>query len=321
MVSVLLTVAAALALDRLLGEPRRYHPLVGWSHWVVMVERWCNRDCRWSGVLAWLLVITPPCAGLVGLLALSQWFDNRYQPALGLSSCLSVLCLYLAVGWQSLRQHGGLVAEALSADIESARAAVSRIVSRDCAQLDRAAVVRATLESLLENGADAIFAPLFWFIVAGPEAALVYRLANTLDAMWGYRTARFANFGWFSARVDDGLNFLPARLTAYSYALLGQTRDALQCWRQQASACISPNAGPVMCAGAGGLAVLLGGRAMYHGQWRDKPVMGCGVEPVAGDIARALTLIDRSVYLWLAVLLMMTSLWQLAGLILLTGSS
>jgi adenosylcobinamide-phosphate synthase len=308
MMTVMLTVAAALGLDRLLGEPRRYHPLIGWSHWVVMVERWCNHGSRWQGVLAWLLVIAPPLAALFALLILSQWFDRQYQLSWGLSHCLAALCLYLAVGWQSLRQHGLLVAKALGADIESARAAVSRIVSRDCAQMDRAAVIRAVLESLLENGADAIFAPLFWFIVAGPEGALVYRLANTLDAMWGYRTARFANFGWFSARVDDGLNFIPARLTAYSYALLGKTRAALQCWRQQAPACISPNAGPVMCAGAGSLAVLLGGRAMYHGQWRDKPVMGCGAEPVASDIDRAIALIDRTVYLWLACLLLVTSL-------------
>ena len=99
-------------------------------------------------------------------------------------------------------------------------------------------IARAAVESALENGSDAIFVPLFWLVVAGAPGVVLYRLANTLDAMWGYRNARFTGFGWAAARIDDVLNWMPARLTAMSYALLGQTvghtADALRCWRGQA---------------------------------------------------------------------------------------
>jgi hypothetical protein len=106
------------------------------------------------------------------------------------------------------------------------------------------------------------------------------------------------------ARLDDGLNWLPARLTALTYALLGRTRSALNCWRTQAPGWDSPNAGPVMAAGAGSLGVLLGGAAIYHGHEEIRPPLGDGPPPMAADLGRAITLIRRSVLLWLAVFLM-----------------
>jgi adenosylcobinamide-phosphate synthase len=131
---------------------------------------------------------------------------------------------------------------------------------------------------------------------------LLFRLANTLDAMWGYRTPRFVAFGWAAARIDDVLGYLPARLTALSYALIGHTRTALACWRVQAPAWDSPNAGPVMASGAGALGLRLGGPAICEGVREERPVLGCGSDPDATSIHRALRLVRSAYLMWIALL-------------------
>ncbi|MCY1431441.1 Cobalamin biosynthesis protein CobD [compost metagenome] len=141
--------------------------------------------------------------------------------------------------------------------------------------------------------------------MAGAPGVVLYRLSNTLDAMWGYRNARFERFGWAAAKIDDVLNFIPARLVALTYALLGRTRQALRCWREQAPQWDSPNAGPVMAAGAGALGVALGGAARYHGEVHERPQLGTGEPPRAADIWRALALVRQGVLLWLAVILLL----------------
>ncbi|MNN69386.1 cobalamin biosynthesis protein [compost metagenome] len=132
---------------------------------------------------------------------------------------------------------------------------------------------------------------------------MLYRRSNTLDAMWGYRNARFERFGWAAARIDDVLNYIPARLVALTYALLGKTALALRCWRRQAPQWDSPNAGPVMAAGAGALGVALGGPAVYHGELHERPVLGEGPAARAEDIHRAMDLVRQGVLLWLALLI------------------
>ena len=149
-----------------------------------------------------------------------------------------------------------------------------------------------------------MFGTLFWFIVAGGPGAVMFRLANTLDAMWGDRTARLLRFGCAAARIDDALNYLPARLTALSYVLLASTmegkRRAWRCWRAQAPAWSSPNAGPVMSSGAGALGLALGGPASYDGDIEQRPSLGCGQPASAHDIARAWQLVAHTTWLWLA---------------------
>ena len=290
-----LLVGVALLLDRVLGEPRRFHPLVGFGRLAAWLEARLNaggRGHRLHGVAALVLLLAP-------WLALAFWLQ-QYPLA---NLLFSALVLYAAIGLQSLHQHAAPVATALAnGDLETARALTARMVSRDTSALDAEGVSRATVESVLENGNDAVFGALFWFVVAGAAGVLTYRLVNTLDAMWGYKTPRYLSFGWAAARLDDGLNFVPARLTALSYALLGRTRSALACWRAQAPAWDSPNAGPVMASGAGALGVRLGGAAIYHGQIEARPALGQGAAPQGGDIARALRLVRHGVLLWLAVL-------------------
>ena len=288
-----LAALAAVLADRLLGEPRRFHPLVGFGRLASALEFWLNSRLNnrtiAAGLLAWLLAVGP-------WLALACWLRPLAPFA------VDAALLWFALGAQSLREHAEAVARPLRAGrLDEARRRVGWMVSRDTATLDAHGVARAGVESVLENGNDAVFGALFWFALLGGPGALLFRLANTLDAMWGYRTQRFNHFGRCAARFDDALNWLPARLTALTYALLGRTRAALACWRTQATAWDSPNAGPVMAAGAGGLGVQLGGAASYHGQEVIRPPLGMGEPPQADDLDRAVALVRHGLWLWLAV--------------------
>ena len=300
-----LAALAAALLDRLLGEPRRWHPLVGFGRLADAIEARLNRrsrapseatrhqDARLDyplGLVAWLIAVTP-------WVAIALWLRTRTPFA------VDVLLLYFALGARSLADHARAVATPLAAgDLPEARRRVGWMVSRDTASLDGTGVAKAGVESVLENGNDAVFGALFWFAILGGPGALLFRLANTLDAMWGYKNERFLAFGWAAARLDDGFNWPAARLTALTYALLGRTRRALACWRAQAPGWESPNAGPVMAAGAGSLGVALGGAAIYHGREEQRPPLGEGNPPAAADIERAVSLVQRGLGLWLAAL-------------------
>lgn len=291
-----LAALAAVSLDRLLGEPRRWHPLVGFGTLAAALEKRLNRRRIAGGLLGWALAVLPWVGLTFALRPLAPF-------------AVDVALLYFALGAQSLGEHAEAVARPLQAGrLDEARQRVGWMVSRDTTQLDESGVARAGMESVLENGNDAIFGALFWFALLGGPGALLFRLANTLDAMWGYRTERYNLYGRFAARFDDALNWLPARLTALSYALLGRTGQALACWRTQAPTWESPNAGPVMAAGAGSLGVQLGGAAIYHGQREERPPLGSGPPPVAGDLARAIRLIRQSLWLWLAALFILAFL-------------
>lgn len=309
-----LKMAAGLLADRLFGEVRRFHPLVGFGRWAGWMERGCRRlfagsdagTPRLAGVLAWALAVLP----WVGA---ALWLRDAHPQAHWL---VDVGLLYLALGGRSLAEHAQAIAAPLAAgDLGGARARVGWIVSRDTSALDAEGVAKAATESVLENGNDAVFGALFWFLVAGGAGALLFRLANTLDAMWGYRTPRYLRFGWAAARIDDVLNFLPARLTALTYAVLGRTRRALACWRRQAPGWDSPNAGPVMAAGAGALGVRLGGAAIYHGREELRPPLGEGRAPDVASIRGAVALVRHGAWLWLA-----TTVAAAGGIAMLTGA-
>lgn len=289
-----LIISAAVVFDWLLGEPRRFHPLVGFGRLAARVEQrlyggaWLTpKERRARGALALMLLLLP-----IALFA--AWC--AVVPIAG--TIFSAAALYFALGHRSLHDHARAVVCALRDGNEAgARNAAARMVSRDAVTLD---ICASTTESVLENGSDAVFGALFWFAVAGAPGALLYRLANTLDAMWGYRNDRYLHYGWAAARLDDGLNYLPARLTALTYALLGRTRQALICWRVQAPSWDSPNAGPVMAAGAGALNITLGGPARYAGKWHVRSLLGMGKAPEVNDIERALALVRKGVWLWIA---------------------
>jgi adenosylcobinamide-phosphate synthase len=300
--SVALLSVAGVALDALLGEPKRNHPLVAFGQYAERIEQRFNsagRGWRSHGVTAWFIAVVP----LTLLITFLSWL-----PYIGW--LVEVAALYCALGLRSLGEHVEPVAQALRGDdLEEARRRVGYLVSRQTSELDATEVARAATESVLENGSDAVFAAIFWFAVLGAPGVVLYRLSNTLDAMWGYRNERFERFGWAAAKIDDLLNYIPARLVALTYAVLGKTRLALRCWRTQAPKWDSPNAGPVMAAGAGALGVELGGAAIYHGELHQRPQLGEGVPADANSIDRGWQLVQRGVWLWLLILCLGTEFY------------
>ncbi len=303
-----LSILFALGLDKLIGEAERFHPLVGFGNLAKRIEAALNRgtQLKFKGMLAVVLCVFP--LTLLGYI-IGLWVSDDLLANIILSSFI----LYIAIGWRSLTEHATTIYDALNThDLALAREAVSRIVSRDCAELNETEIAVAATESVLENGADAIFAAIFWFLIAGIPGVICYRLTNTLDAMWGYKNQRYKHFGWAAARLDDVLNYFPARLTALSYALTGHTRHALRCWFKQARLWKSPNAGPVMSAGAGAIETSLGGKAVYHGVSHLRPLLGLRLSKTTRasslSIKKACTLINKALLLWLIFLISMTLL-------------
>jgi len=293
MAGALMVIIIALISDHYLGEPRRFHPLLGFGYLADKLERLLNQNLvvtkttsNFLGLLAWLVLIVPWAI-------LLHWL--YLQLSVYGQLALASLVLYLTIARRALFEHATAVARASENSLADAKVALAKIVSRDTAAMEQADVNRAVIESTLENGSDSLIAPLFWFLVGGVAGVVVYRAANTLDAMWGYKNPRFRHFGCFAAKVDDVLNYIPARITALAYCFLGDYRQGRKCWQRQAKHCASPNGGPVMCAGAGAMGLKLGGKAYYHGELQQRTEMGIGLEPVVADIRHCTQLIDRSV--------------------------
>ena len=299
-----LILSFSLLIDQFLGEPRRFHPLVGFGLCANHLEQVLNQgQYRYGRGLISLLILLLP---LIIISVVSLQFVGELW-------WLDVAILYLAIGRKSLMQHSDAIIKPLkSSDLSAASKKLSYIVSRDTKGLDQKAIVTATIESIVENSNDAIFGVIFWYLIAGVPGVICYRLVNTLDAMWGYRNERFNQFGWAAAKLDDVMNWLPARLTVFSFAFFGEIRKVLVTAFAQGALCNSPNAGPVMAAGACSLNVKLGGAAFYQGQLIEKPELGFGDDPKVEDIARAQSLVNKSVIVWLSVIFIISIFSQVS---------
>lgn len=254
----------ALALEWLLGDPPdRWHPVAGFGRLAAWCEARLWRDAHAAGAAAWMAAVGAGMAAAWGLHAVLGWAGDA-------------LLLWAALGWRSLIAY---VRAALDApDLDAARRAVAAIVSRDVDAMTREDANRAALESLAENASDAVVAPLFWFVLLGGLGAAGYRMVNTLDAMWGYRNRRFRRFGGWAARVDDAMNWLPARITAALLMLAGAWRGSCRRdWaslRRQAASHASPNAGWCEAALAWAANVRLGGPVRRGGRIEQRPGYG-----------------------------------------------
>jgi adenosylcobinamide-phosphate synthase len=270
------------AADRVLADPRRWHPVAGFGRAASALERHTYADQRMAGLgHVAVLVGGAVTAGLVG--------ERRG------STLTTAVATWVVLGGTSLDREGAAVDRLLGAgELDRARGRLTHLVGRDTSRLDAAEISRATIESLAENTSDAVVAPLVWGAIAGVPGLLGYRAANTLDAMVGHRSPRYERFGWAAARLDDLLNLPGARLTAALAVLLGPDRaGAVRAWRRDAAGHPSPNAGPVEAAFAGALGLRLGGSNVYGARRESRALLGDGRPPDQHDIARAQRLARR----------------------------
>lgn len=285
----------ALALDLLIGWPgwlyaRIGHPVTWLGALISALERRWNRGGARRALGVALVVVVVGLAAGLGL-ALQAVMPGGW-PGVVLGGVLA----WPLVALRSMHEHVAAVARPLEArDLDGARGAVAMIVGRDVSVLDGAGVARAGLESLAENTSDGIVAPVFWGAVLGLPGIAAYKAINTLDSMVGHRTARYAQFGWASARLDDLVNLIPARLTGALFALAAGRAQAWRCMWRDAGAHRSPNAGWPEAAMAGGLGVRLSGPRIYGDRVTQEPwVNGGAPDPMPGDLRRGLRLYARA---------------------------
>lgn len=267
------------AADRLLGDPRRGHPVAGFGAAAAALERRIWRDDRGAGAAYVVLLVG-------GAVVLGAAAERVRRPAL--HTLVTAVATWTVLGGRSLEREVATIDAQLAARrLAEARVQLTHLVGRATDQLDEPEIARATLESLAENTSDAVVAPLVWGAVAGVPGLLGYRAANTLDAMVGHRSSRHVRFGWAAARLDDVLNLPGSRLAAALTTVIGpDRRGAWRTWRRDARRHPSPNAGPVEAAFAGALGVRLGGRNDYAGRVEHRAIMGDGPPPSRDDLDR-----------------------------------
>lgn len=291
----------AMALDAVMGEPKALwdrvpHPAVLMGRTIDWADKRFNKgeDKRQKGVIALGLLILFWII-IAGVLSSFGWV-------------VQIICAAILLAQKSLVEHVEAVAAGLRQTITRGRKSVAMIVGRDTAEMDEPAVARAAIESAAENFSDGVIAPAFWFLIGGLPGIVFYKLVNTADSMIGHRTPRHEEFGWAAARLDDWLNWVPARLSAI-LILLSHARPDL--WRglpQEARQHRSPNAGWPESAMARVLNVSLSGPRAYHGQMQDFPWVHPSGDRSPGPIQidAACTVLWRA---WAGMVLLAAVIW------------
>jgi adenosylcobinamide-phosphate synthase len=275
--------ALGYGADLAFGDPRRGHPVAGFGAVALALERAVYAPSRRRGVMFTGALVAGAALAGHGLARL-----------LGRRAALALLT-WTALGGRSLRREAAAIAAQLErGDLDGARRSLPALAGRDPAALDAAGIARAVVESVAENTSDAVVGTLVYGAAFGPAGVAAYRAANTLDAMVGHRSPRYARFGWAAARLDDALGWPAARAGAGLTVLCGAA--PARTWRvlrRDGGAHPSPNAGRMEAAFAGALDLRLGGPLAYGGRTEQRPSLGDGRAPLAGDIGRANRLSSR----------------------------
>lgn len=273
----------AYSLDLLIGDPIWFpHPVRAIGRGITALERYLRQTTIPLRLAGAILTIT--IVGLTyGLVWLVCHLAGIFHPYLG--KAIAILLIFMSLSVRSLAQAAKKVYLPLKeGHIGLARRHLSEIVSRETATLNRDSVIRGTVETVAENTVDGIISPLFYAIIGGAPLAWAYKAVNTLDSMVGYKDERYLEFGWFSARLDDVVNFIPARLSGIfiPLAALLTGKDAAKSIRTalaDSRKAASPNAGFPEAAFAGALNIQLGGRNIYRGLVSIRPLIGQPLRP------------------------------------------
>jgi adenosylcobinamide-phosphate synthase len=278
--------ALGYALDAALGDPRRFHPVAGYGKLAAALERRAYADDRVAGLRHVGIAVGVPVA-LAGAAALA----TRRRPVL--RALVTAALTWTVLGGTSLRREARAMSTSLAdGDLAAARRRLPHLAGRDPSTLDSSELARATVESVAENTSDAVVGPLVWGAVAGLPGLVGYRAVNTLDAMVGHRSPRYARFGTAAARADDLANLVPSRLTALMTVAAaptvgGSPARTAWVWLRDGNRHPSPNSGQCEAAMAGALGVRLGGSNVYFGRTEFRPPLGEGPPPSGRDIERA----------------------------------
>ena len=306
--SLTVQILCAIALDLLIGDPRRL------PHPVIFIARLARRleaitrarfsSERTAGIVTALATIFATAITAFSVLEIASLVHPLFGDLLG------ILLLSTTLAAKSLADHALAIARPLAAgDLASARTAVGMIVSRNAEALSEAGVVRSAVESVSENTVDGVTAPLFFAVLFGPVGAITYKAINTLDSNFGYMNETYREFGWASARIDDLANLVPARLSMIIMMLAAAIlrfdfREAIKIGVRDGQKHPSPNSALCEAVTAGAIGIRLGGPNVYFGVTKEKPWLGDGdAAPAARHIEQAVVLMLATHLLFAAVLL------------------
>lgn len=295
MTTILVIVILALVLDRLLPDRGGFRIWSWYSDWAESIELRFNGGLRMHGTFAVLLAIAP----ILLVIFLATLILGQIAELLVM--LFSIAVLYLCIDLYRLGHIAQGVAVALeNGDVQEATSQLHKLTGKDTVETSVAGVAQATVEAVLKQANTLVVSPIFWFLLLGPLGAMLQRLAAVLDRLWGHRTARFAEFGWAAARLDDVLSWVPARITALSYAVMGSFEDALHCWRRQAGMWSDISSGPLLASGLGALHL----HNCEENEEQDlygNTALNPATLPGASDVLRAMALVWRVMLFWLAV--------------------
>lgn len=300
MTQILITVLFALALDRFIPDRLGFQLFNWYSDWADSIEQRFNGGVRSQGLGAVLLAVVP----IILAVLMGRYIVGHLNTMFKV--IFDIVVLYLCLNLYRVGNLAMAVSDHLdNGNLSAANEELEELMGKSSAEVSDTGIARAAVEAVLKQGNSAVIAPIFWFIMLGPAGAVLQRMAAILDKLWGHRTQRFVEFGWAAARLDDLIGWLPARVTALSYAIMGSFEDALHCWRRQARMWSDINSGPLLASGFG---------AMHMNNCND---VGDGgdAEGAAGsgaiaaesvDVRRAVALLWRVLLFWCAVALLMS---------------